>query len=149
MDQDFGIDLEEIGRVIDTAEVFIIRLAKIDSRLLIDLRAGDGDGDPPRIAVVPPVSSAAERYRYLQQLRPGVALPDHITVFSWPRQIEVMRDVGVWQRIEDRLVSAGGPDLHAACEAVLNEVMAKERAELLAAIRGGEGFETIWQREPR
>ena len=147
MDQDFGIDLEEIGRVIDTAEVFIIRLAKIDSRLLIDMRAADGD--PPRIAVVPPVSSAAERYRYLQQLRPGLPLPDHITVFSWPRQIEVMRDVGVWQRIEDRLVSAGGPELHAACEAVLNEVMAKERAEVLAAIRGGEGFETIWQREPR
>lgn len=146
MDQDFGIDLEEIGRVIDTAEVFIIRLAKIDSRLLIDVRVGDGD--LPRIAVVPPVSSAAERYRYLQQLRPGVALPEHITVFSWPRQIEVMRDVGVWQRIEDRLVTAGGPELQAVCEAVLNEVMAKERAELLAAIRGGEGFETIWQREP-
>lgn len=147
MDPDFGVDLDEIGRVIDDAEVFIVRFGKIEWRLMVDARAEPGD--PPRIEVVPPVTSASERYRYLQQSRPGLPLPDHITVFTWPRPIELMRETGVWQRIRDRMVALGGQPLAERCDRVFLEVEARERAELAAAILGGEGFETIWERPPR
>ena len=147
MASEYGIDLDEIGRVIDTADVFVVRFGKIENRLLVDARSEPGD--PPRIEVVPPVTSATERYRYLQETRPGLPLPDHITVFSWPLQIEAMRELGVWQRIADRLIALGGPLLEAACIAAFRDIAMRERAEMAAAILGGEGFETLWERQPR
>lgn len=147
MDHDFGVDLEEIGRVIEDADVFIVRFGKIESRLLVDARTAPGD--PPRIEVVPPVSSASERYRYLQQSRPGLPLPEHITVFTWPRPVDVMRECGVWQRITERMTALGGDRLADACRRAFREIEYRERAELAAAILGGEGFETIWERNAR
>jgi hypothetical protein len=147
MDSDYGVDLDEISRVIADAQVFVIRFAKFDNRLLVDARFAPGD--PPRIEVVPPVNSASERYRYLQQTRPSMSLPDHITVFVWPRPVALLRDAGVWTRICDRLVDLGGVGLEASCEAAFRELLLRERAELAAAILGGEGFETLWERQPR
>lgn len=144
MNEELGVDLDEISRVIDEADVFIVRFGKIESRLLVDARSAPGD--PPRIEVVPPVTSASERYRYLQQTRPDMPLPDQITVFTWPRPVDLMREHGVWQRIADRLVDAGGPGLAFDCNRVFLEISARERAEIAAAILGGEGFETIWER---
>ena len=86
---------------------------------------------------MPRVSSAAERYRYLRELRPDIQLPEQITVFTWPRQAEAMRELGIWQRIEDRLVRLGGADLARACEEALNALVVAERAEVVAVIRGG------------
>ena len=146
MNPDFGIDMEEIRRVVDDAEVFIVRFARVERRLLVDARVGEGD--LPMISIVPRVSSAAERYRSLQKLRPRMQLPERITVFTWPRQAQAMRDLGLWQRMEERLVSLGGPDLTRACNDAFNELVAAERADASAAILGGEGFETLWEREP-
>lgn len=146
MDADYGVDLDEIRRVVDEADVFIVRFEHFDRRLLVDARSADGD--PPMIRIVPRVSSAAERYRNLQELRPKMSLPEQITVFSWPRQPRTMRDAGIWERIESRLVSLGGPDLSRECDVAFNELVAAERAEIASAIRGGEGFETLWERNP-
>ena len=141
-----GLDIEEMGRVIDEAGVLIIRFHVIPQRLLVDTRPS-GD-DEPLIRLVPPVSSPEERYRYLQKLRPGVPLPDQITVLLWPRYIEVMRDAGLWQRLEERLFELGGADLARRCGEVFEEVRSAERAEVVAAIIGGEGYESLWERAP-
>ena len=108
-----GLDIDEMGRVIDEAGVLIIRFHVIPQRLLVDAR--ESAEDSPQLRLVPPVSSAEERYRYLQKLRPGVPLPDQITVLSWPRYVEVMRDAGLWRRIEERLISLGGEPLAGRC----------------------------------
>ena len=144
MDPEFGFDIDEIARVIEGAEVFIVRFTRTERRLLVDARVGEDD--PPMIRIVPRVSSAAERYRHLQQMRPHMQLPDQITVFTWPRQAQTMRDLGIWQRIEARLVDLGGPELAEACRDSFNDLVAAERAEVAAAILGGEGFETLWER---
>lgn len=146
MDADYGVDLDEIRRVVDEAEVFIVRFEHVDRRLLVDARSAEGD--PPMIRIVRAVSSAAERYRELQQLRPKMSLPEQITVFSWPKQSKALRESGIWERIESRLVGLGGPDLGRECEVAFDELVAAERAEIVAAIRGGEGFETLWERNP-
>ena len=147
MNEELGVDLDEISRVIAEADVFIVRFGKIEARLLVDARSAPGD--PPRIEVVPPVNSASERYRYLQQTRPALPLPEQITVFTWPRPVDLMREHGVWERISTRLVDLGGPDLAMDCARVFSEISARERAEIAAAIIGGDGFETIWERPRR
>jgi hypothetical protein len=82
VNEELGVDLDEISRVIDEADVFIVRFGKIESRLLVDARSAPAT--PARIEVVPPVNSASERYRYLQQTRPGLPLPDQITASRGP-----------------------------------------------------------------
>ena len=146
MDPDFGIDLDEMGRVIDEADVLIIRFHVLPERLLLDMRT-DG-GHPPLIQLVAPVASPEERYRYLSRVRPDMPLPEDITVMVWPRYFEVMRTAGIWQRILDRLVALGGPELRPLADQVFLEAEATERREIQAAIVGGDGYESLWEREP-
>ena len=146
MDSDFRIDMDEIRRVVDDAEVFIVRFDRVERRLLVDNRTAEGD--PPMIRIVPRVSSAEERYRSLQKLRPNMQLPEQITVFSWPRPAQAMRDAGIWSRIETRLIALGGDDLTTQSEQAFRQLVAAERLEVAAAITGGEGFHTLWEREP-
>jgi len=138
------IDIEAIRRVVAEAEVFVVRFAMIEQRLLVDTRP-DTDGRP-YISMVPPVSSAEERYRFLRQERPDVPLPSQITVFQWPRPIAVMREIGVWRFIEDRVVEVGGDASRRDADAAFRDGQRLERADVIAAIRGGEGYETIWER---
>ena len=73
------MDVTEIGKVIDTADVLVIRFQILDERLLIDNRTNDVDG--PLIAVVPKAGSVEERFKSLKRLRPRFPLPDKITSF--------------------------------------------------------------------
>ncbi|MEX2446875.1 MAG: hypothetical protein WD734_05985 [Dehalococcoidia bacterium] len=141
------IDIDAIRRVVEDADVFVVRFALIDQRLLVDARP-DEEGRP-YISMVPPVTSAEERYRFLQRERPGMPLPEQITVFQWPRPITVLRDVGIWRFIEDRLTSVGGEPARTEARRAFNDGQRLERADVVAAIRGGEGYETIWERAPQ
>ncbi len=141
------IDLEAIRRVIEETDVFVVRFALIDQRLLVDARP-DAEGHT-YISIVPPVNSAEERYRFLRRQRPGMPMPDQITVFHWPRPILVMRELGVWGLIEERLASVGGDAAVEEARRAFTDGQRLERADVLAAIRGGEGYETIWERQPR
>lgn len=146
MDSDYGLDLDDLARAIDESEVLVVRFQIIPDRLLIDVRPDEGS--PPRIDLVPPVESPEERYRYLEQSRPGVPLPEQITVVAWPRHIDVMRRAGLWGRVVERLIDAGGESLRGRCDEVFREIAHAERRELTAAIRGGEGYESLWERRP-
>jgi len=144
MDADFRVDLDAIRRVIDGTDVFVIRFGQIDQRLLVDTRQDD-DGSP-FIKVVPPVTSAEERYRYLRQARPGMALPEQITVFQWPQSVSLLKTIGLCKRIEERFFDLGGLPAVKEVGVAFNEASKLERSDLLAAIRGGEGYETMWER---
>ena len=138
------IDLDAIRRVIAETDVFVVRFAMIEQRLLVDTRP-DAEGRP-YISIVPPVTSAEERYRFLQKERPGMPPPDQITVFQWPRPIAVMRELGVWRFIEERVESIGGDQSRRDADAAFRDGQRLERADVIAAIKGGEGYETIWER---
>ena len=146
MDADFGLDLDAIRQVIDDTDVFVIRFGQIDQRLLVDTRQDDNGS--PFIKVVPPVTSAEERYRYLRQARPGMDLPEQITVFQWPKSVELLKTVGLWKRIEERFFELGGLPAVEEVGAAFDDAAKLERSDLLAAIRGGEGYETLWERDP-
>ena len=141
---DYGLDLDEVARVIDTAEVLVIRFAIVDSRLLIDARTNEQEG--PVIAVVPKAGSVEERFKSLKKMRPRFPLPDKIMSFMWPRQMETFRSSGLWGKIEGRLVQLGGEQMTERCVQVFQELSRQERAEVLAAIRGGEGYQSLWER---
>jgi hypothetical protein len=141
---DYGVDVEEIAKVIDNADVLVVRFAILDERLLIDARTSADDG--PMIAVVPKAGSVEERFKSLKKLRPRFPLPDKITSFMWPRHFNTFDDSGLCSRIESRLTGLGGDAMAQTCREAFDQLRRKERAETVSAIRGGEGYETIWQR---
>ncbi len=141
---DYGLDLDEVARVIDAAEVLVVRFAILDKRLLIDSRTSETEG--PVIAVVPKASSVEERFKALKKLRPRLPLPEKIMSFMWPRQMETFRDSGLWDKIEGRMVSLGGEQMLEVCKAVFEELEREEKAEVEAAIRGSETYQSLWER---
>ncbi|MFN8583530.1 MAG: hypothetical protein U0163_21450 [Gemmatimonadaceae bacterium] len=143
MDSDFGIDLDDVFNVIDSAEVVVIRFSLIEKRLLVDARSSDVDS--PLIKLVPRVGSAEERFRNLRQLRPRFAAPEKILSFLWPRRVETLVDAGVWQRLVERL-AANWRDAEAACAAAYRDLLEEERTEVRSAITGGPNYQVIWER---
>jgi bacterioferritin-associated ferredoxin len=64
----------------------------------------------------------------------------------WPRHIELLQASGVWQRIVDRLEALGYAGAAGECEAAYRELLAEERAQVMAAIRGDSGYQSLWER---
>lgn len=143
MTDDYGVDLEEILRVIDRAAVLIVRFDVLEPRLLVDFRADPPD--MPIIQLVDRVNSAEERFRHLKSLRPKLPLPERIMSFPWPRAVRAFEESGIWEKIEERLISLGSDPDH--IKRIQQQLLDGERAVTIAAIRGGEGFRTIWERQ--
>jgi hypothetical protein len=144
---DFGIDLDEIRRVIDAADVLVVRLSVTDRRLLIDARTNDEHG--PMIKVVPPAASAEERFRSLKMMRPRFRVPERILTFQWPRHARALRESGIWDHVAHRLVALGRSGTAAQCDQAYRELLDEERKVEVAAIKGGEGFQTLWASDQR
>lgn len=141
---DYGLDLDEVTRVIDSADVLVVRFAIVDKRLLVDARTSESEG--PMIAVVPRAGSVEERFKSLKKMRPRFPLPDKIVSFMWPRHVDTFRQSGLWDRIQARMVNLGGEAMTTRCAQVFQELSVAERSEILAAIRGGEGYQSLWER---
>lgn len=145
MTADFGIDLDEVRRVIDAAEVLIIRFSVTDQRLLVDARTNDDYG--PLIKLVPRAGSAEERFRSVKMLRPRFRVPQRIMTFHWPRHARALQESGIWDHLARRLVALGWPETAAQCDEVYRELLERERQMEVAAIMGAEGFHTVWSRD--
>lgn len=143
MDNDYAINLDEIMRTIEQADVLRIRFLLLDKRLLIDNRFNEFEG--PMIKVVPRAGSSEESFRNLKRLRPRFALPDRMTAIWWPKYINTLRTTGVWNCVVRRVAESGYEDSVQQCEDVLQELLELERQEVKNAI-AGKGYQTIWQR---
>jgi len=141
MDSDFSIDLSEVNRNLDAAEVVSLYFPLLRKTLLIDTRRSELDG--PLIRVVPMATTPEERFRSLRQMRPRFPRPESITIIPWPKYVGSLTRLGVWDHIVDRFAECGDPDLVRQCEACLQELLAAEREEIGRAIRG-EGFHNLW-----
>ncbi len=145
MSEDFGIDLDEVRRVIEDSEVLIIRLETVGSRVLVDFRSTPTE--PPFIARAPRVNSVEERVRAIKELRPAFPYPEKLMSFAWPRRVTIIAESGLWDVVRARMESIGGEEAGEAAAQVHRELLDEERREVVAAVLGGEGMRTIWQRE--
>ncbi|MBI2761002.1 MAG: hypothetical protein HYX51_06210 [Chloroflexi bacterium] len=143
MDQDFHLDVDEVRRSIDAAEVIALYFPYFRKTLLLDTRSTRVD--PPMARVVDMVRSAEERLETLRRLRPRFARPKAIILVPWPRFVSSVKQSGVWQIVVERLVSAGDPDAEVALERCYRELLREERAELRRAVTG-DGYQTMWER---
>lgn len=141
---DYGLDIDEVTKVIDSADVLVVRFALLDKRLLVDSRTNEQEG--PIITLVPKATSVEERFKSLKKLRPLFPLPEKIMSFMWPRHVETLRESGLWDKIQQRLISLGGDPMADSCERVYDQLMKEEKQEVLEAVRGGPGYQSLWER---
>lgn len=141
MNRDFDLDLSEIIRSIDNAEVISIILPRFRKSLLVDARLTLED--KPLIKIVPMVNSLEERLRSLRRMRPTFPKPVEIAVIPWFGYVESLVKLGVWDSVVKKFVDSGNKDAVRACAGVLRDLKILEQEELVAVIKG-DGYQTLW-----
>ena len=140
-DDDFEYDLDEVKKNIDGAEVMSVFFPTLRRSVVIDTRTNERDG--PMVRIMPMVASPQERLRSLRRLRPTFPRVHTLALIPWPRYVESLVNLGVWERIVSRFDEAGQSEAVAACEAVLEELREIEKSEMASVVRG-ENYHTIW-----
>jgi hypothetical protein len=136
------IDLEELRRVVDNADVFTIGFRMFPERLIIDTRSTDDT--PPMVRVVEPVTSVEERFFWLGRERPQFTVPERFTFFVWPHSLRYFEESGLGDMIRDRVCP-----IAAECETQVREgihqLRVLERKAEGDAITG-RNYQTLWER---
>ncbi len=133
------IDLDDVGRVVEHADVFTIGFRLFPERLLVDTRIRGDHG--VLIRLVEPASSIQERFFTLGRLRPDFGPPERFMFFLWPHSVGFLRASGTWRHIGAR--AERDPHGRAQLEEAWASLVRLEREAEIAAI-GGENCHTIW-----
>jgi hypothetical protein len=141
LDSDYRIDVSEVNRNIDVADVIALYFPLLRKTLLMDMRTNDVDG--PMIRVVPMANTPEERFQSLLKMRPRFGRPDSITIIPWPKYASSLVELGIWDRIVRRYADTGSAASVRECERCYAELVKLEREELRRAITG-EQYETLW-----
>ena len=89
------------------------------------------------------VASPQERLRTIRRLRPSFPQLHTLTLIPWPRYVDTLVSLGVWDRIVGRFVRSGHNQLVDLCQSILGELRRLEKAELANVVRG-ENYHTVW-----
>lgn len=135
------IDLEEVGKVVDSSDVFTIGFRMFPQRVVIDSREKGGVG--PMVRVAEPVATVEERFHWLGRERPAFEAPEGFAFFVWPHSLEFLESSGVPQRIRDRLQASERPQVAQMMDEVLEELRRLEREAVQQALLG-EGYHALW-----
>lgn len=146
-DNGLTLDIDALIEAAAETDVLVIGFDFMAERIVVDFRADSRERSLPLMELAPPMADAQERVAWLAQRRPALASPDRFLFFVWPHSIRTLADSPVIDQILLRLREEHGVDYRAACTRVIADVRRAEHAERLAAIRGTDGFETLWERE--
>ena len=142
---DYGVDLEEISRIIREAEVLVVQFQVINKRLLLDFRTSSVDG--PFVKVVEPAGTTEERFRSIRILRPTFSSPKRILTILWPRSMASLKSSGVLESIDERIIEISIETNTDMIQEAFNQLVKEEAATINAAIKGAEGFQTLWEKK--
>jgi hypothetical protein len=136
------VDLEEVRKVIEQADVFGVGFRLFGERLFVDTRTNQQDG--PFIGAVAPLSGIQERMHWLGQQRPSFGMPERFAFFFWPSSISLLQETGIWEAVTLRVLDSGDPTTPPAVERALADLRRLERAAIRDAVTG-EQHRTIWE----
>ena len=142
MEGDFIPEIEEVLGHVGSADVMSLFFPSFRKALVVDMRVSEDAG--PFVGVLPMVGSPRERIQIIHRLRPGFPRLRDLTIIPWPRYVDSLVTLGVWDRIVTRYRGSNSvPDGHGELQGVLDELKRLEKEELTAAVRGGD-YHTIW-----
>lgn len=140
------LDPEGIEEALRDAEVIVLGFDFTSDRLLIDLRDDPRGHTPPILELVEPLANPAERQIWLSARRPGLRAPEQFIFFTWPHSVGYLEASPLLHGAQARIRAEQGVDVSLDIADAVEVLRDRERRDLLAAVRGGEGFETLWSR---
>ena len=99
------------------------------------------------VKIVDMVATPEERFRSLRRLRPRFPKPESLTLIPWPKYVQSLVSLGMWEHVVARFVNLGFPDTVRECEACLEELTALEKEEIRRAL-SGENYKSLWESKP-
>ena len=138
-----AIDLGEVKKAVESADVVAVGFRLFAERLLVDTR--HDENTPPLAQVVDPVASVEERFFWLGQHRPSLGTPERFLFFLWPPSISFLKDSSLAAAITERIVATGHEQAVPMCEAAFADLAQRERRATVAAVKGQSCF-TLWPR---
>ena len=142
MNSDYRMDMDEISRNIQRAEVVCFYFPQLRKTLVVDLRTDVED--PPVVRLLPMVNSIEERVRSLKKLRPRFPQPEKLAILPWPKYVDSLVRMGIWDMLVERCAATGDKGSVKSCADALDELRKLEKEEMAAVITGDQ-YHTIWQ----
>jgi len=128
---------------LQTAEVMSIFFVRVGRSLIIDLRSDDATGPAAMLDDI--VSTPEARLHSFRRLRPGLPLPDRLTLAPWTNAVRDFTRHGLLDALLERCRSEGGESLYAEAAKAFRQLEILEQRYLRDLVRG-VGMTTIWQR---
>lgn len=144
MNSDFMFDIDGMLRSIDSADVISIFFPSFRKALVVDPRSNERHSAMVQIA--PMAASPQERLRLIRRQRPGLPRVRNLAVIPWTRYVDSLVRLGLWDKLIERLESAGEDEAIVECEQAFIELREMERDEHVNAIVG-KNYHTIWSSE--
>jgi len=145
LDNVFRWNARSVLRNMREAQVISLYLPYLGRALIIDLRCDDAEG--PLITTDELVSGPQERVERLRSLRPRFDLPNNITLAPWLGPVRSLESSGALAGVAERLKALGQAQAQAELETAYQQLLALERSEALALIRGdAQRTKTLYQR---
>ena|SRR5437879_4521106 len=134
LDNVYRWNVQTVLRNMRQAQVISLFFPYLGRALIIDLRCDETEG--PLITTDGLVSGPKERLENLRKLRPRFDLPDNITLAPWLGSIRTVESSGALAEVSQRLQRLGRPEAQADLDSAYQELVALERSEVQALIRG-------------
>ena len=143
MDGAIDLDIERLRRSLKSVDHVLFRMtpAGVSQRLLVDFRVTPTLG--PGVHLLPEAGSLAERVKTIEQVRPGLPVPERLVIVTWPLRVDALERLGVLQLIRDRLAAMDAFDRITELDQSYATLLDLQRQELRRAITG-DGYRTIW-----
>jgi hypothetical protein len=138
------VDFDEVNRLVDTADVYVVGFGTFQSRLLVDTRSDATE--MPLVRVVKPISSPRARLAWLAKRRPSLDEPRAFTFIPWPHSVGFLADTGIWDTICRSVTADIEPAVQEQCDEAFREMRKLDREATLAILKG-ENCLTLWPRE--
>ena len=126
-----------------TAEVMSVFFVRVGRSLILDMRREGLTG--PAALLDDIVSTPQARLHSFRRLRPGLPLPERLTLAPWTSAIRDFEQQGLLDALLERCRLEGGDELHEAAARAYRQLEILERKYLRDLVRG-VGMQTIWQR---
>jgi len=143
MDEVEGNYSERMLEAIRTSEVMSVFFIRVGQSLIADLRRGEETA--PAVMIDDIVSTPQDRLQSFRRLRPGLPLPERLTLAPWTSAVRDFQESGLLEALLARCRLEGGEGLATDAETAFKRLAFLEQKYLRDLVKG-VGMQTLWQR---
>ena len=133
---------DRILEAVRHAAVVSLFFPQLGKALILDMRSG---ADGPALLLDDMVQSPRARLASFRRLRPGLPVPERLTLAAWHGGVRALADAGVLEAVLERCKLEGGTELVDRAQTLYRRLLALEAGAMRDLVRG-VGTHTLWQR---